>query len=352
MPRVGFAGIWLSFSGILLARVQARKTAHMRLWFKKEHPTKETSSKPAPAKTDEPSRRKVGEDSPLPVLDVASSAAGALLPADEQRDGSSLAAAATEETAYKSDHRSLYKQLLSGLYDAVLVTDPKGHVIDSNARVSEFFTYTPEEIWDMPISELVPGVNTALIARIQQGLAGEKFVLLDGRCLRKDRSTFAAEIAISPINLMNDGDFVFCIRNIDRRHVQMQRLKSCQSLLNHVVSASAACDPDANIKVANAALIRLLGLTNPSDLEGKPFSLLWKDARSPEVIGRVLAGESVRETVQVANAAGTRLQVTLSLAPEFDARRKIIGFLAAFAPAAVVSLGSAASKKGVDNADN
>ena len=69
-------------------------------------------------------------------------------------------------SAYKSDHRSLYKQLLGGLYDAVLVTDPKGHVIDINNRVTYFFNYTPEETWDLPISTLIPGVNTALISRI------------------------------------------------------------------------------------------------------------------------------------------------------------------------------------------
>ena len=126
----------------------------------------------------------------------------------------------------------------------------------------------------------------------------------------------------------------------------MQRLKSCQNLLNHVGSASAACDLDANIKVVNTALAHLLGFAKPSDLVGEPFSLLWKDTRSSEVIGRVLAGESLRETAQVVNAAGARVQVTLNLAPEFDARKKIIGFLVAFKPAAVVALGNAASKKG------
>lgn len=62
------------------------------------------------------------------------------------------------------------------------------------------------------------------------------------------------------------------------------------------------------------------------------------------MIRRVLEGASVKETVQIVNASGTRLRMTLNLAPEYDSRRRIIGFLASFAPAAVVALGGAPGK--------
>ena len=32
------------------------------------------------------------------------------------------------------DHRSLFRQLLGGMYDAVIITDPNGHLIEQNAR--------------------------------------------------------------------------------------------------------------------------------------------------------------------------------------------------------------------------
>jgi len=247
--------------------------------------------------------------------------------------------------AYKSDHRSLYKQLLAGLYDAVLITDPKGHVIDINTRVTNFFDFTREETWDLPISALIPGVNTALISRIRQGLSGERFVLIDGQCVRKNRSTFAAEIAISSIDLMNDGDLVFSIRNVERRFAQMQKLKSCQSLLNHVPTAAAACDSESKIKVANTALARLLGYAKADELCDKPFTLVWKEAGSTDAIQRVLAGEFWKETVQVVKASGARIQLTLSLAPELNVRKKAVGFLAAFSPASVVTLGTPSGKE-------
>ncbi len=247
--------------------------------------------------------------------------------------------------AYKSDHRSLYKQLLGGLYDAVLITDPKGHVIDINTRVTNFFDFTREETWDLPISTLIPGVNTALISRIRQGLSGDRFVLIDGQCVRKDRSTFAAEIAISSIDLMNDGDLVFSIRNVERRFAQLQKLKSCQNLLNHVPAAAAACDSESKIKVANAALARLLGYASADELSDKPFTVVWKEAGSTDAIQRVLAGEIWKETVQVVKASGARIQLTLSLAPEWNVRKKVVGFLAALSPASVITLGGSPVKE-------
>ncbi len=325
----------------------------MRLWFKK--PQEEAAPQTVADLAAEEGRgqKKNAAQAPLPAVDR-----GAAVPPTDAPPPAAVSArlepasiqppetVGKMSASYKSDHRSLYKQLLAGLYDAVLITDPKGHIIDINARVTEFFNYNLEETWDLPISDLIPGVNTTLIARIRQGLSGERFVLIDGRCIRKDRSTFAAEIAISSIDLMNEGDLVFSIRNVDRRHVQMQRLKSCQSLLNHLSAAAAACDTAGNIKVANAALARLLGYAKADDLTDKPLSVIWEEAGSSDVVRRVLAGESWKEVVQVVSTTGTRLQMTLNLAPERDARKKVVGILAALSPAAVVALGGSSVKGG------
>jgi PAS domain S-box-containing protein len=338
---------------------ECRQGRFMRLWFKNRQADGDAQAAEdmAPAIKSQPHVEvKPGEreapafgsgsasaaERPVPLGAPAAPAAAPSVPSAQKATGFNGAGAA----AYKSDHRSLYKQLLGGLYDAVLITDPKGHVIDINTRVTNFFNFTREETWDLPISTLIPGVNTALISRIRQGLSGERFVLIDGQCVRKDRSTFAAEIAISSIDLVNDGDLVFSIRNVERRSAQMQKLKSCQNLLNHVPTAAAACDSEARIKVANAALARLLGYARADELGDKPFTVVWKEAGSTDAIKRVLAGELWKETVQVVKASGARIQLTLSLAPELNVRKKAIGFLAAFSPASVVTLAGSSAKEG------
>ena len=149
--------------------------------------------------------------------------------------------------AYRSDHKSLYKQLLRGLYDAVLVTDPKGHVIDCNGRVNDFFQFDKNEVWDMEIGKLIPGVNRPLIDRVRQGLADDRHVMIGARGIRKDGSSFPAEVAISAIDLLNEGDLVFCVRNVERRKQQTSLLRSLQNALSNDLSAVAVCDREARI---------------------------------------------------------------------------------------------------------
>ena len=48
------------------------------------------------------------------------------------------------------DHRSLFRQLLAGMYDAVLITDPNGHLLELNPRAKEFLQYETDEVMDSP----------------------------------------------------------------------------------------------------------------------------------------------------------------------------------------------------------
>ena len=53
------------------------------------------------------------------------------------------------------DRRSLFRQFLGGMYDAVVITDPNGHILDINPRATEHFGYELDEVLDQPVSMLV-----------------------------------------------------------------------------------------------------------------------------------------------------------------------------------------------------
>ena len=234
--------------------------------------------------------------------------------------------------------RSLFKQILDGQYDAVLITDLKGHIVNTNRRTQDYFGFAADETWDQPINRLVPGITDAMLQQVLTGLTRERHVLIEGRCVRKDESGFPAEIAISQISLTNDGNLLFSIRNIERRHQTMQRLQSTRRLLDQIPTPAVACDRESRIKVANLALARMLGHESPGLLENQPFACVWNEPRAAEVVARVLGGETVKEPIVVMNLRGKPLHLVASLAPEQDAREKAIGFLASFTSAAVVSL--------------
>jgi PAS domain S-box-containing protein len=201
------------------------------------------------------------------------------------------APATSSGPVYRQDHKSLYKQLLRGLYDAVLVTDPKGHVIDSNGRVQDSFQLDRNEVWDMEIAKLVPGITPQLLERVKQGLSENRHVLIDARCVRKDGSVFPAEVAISSIDLINEGDMVFSIRNVERRKRQSQLLRSLQNALVNDLSAVAVCDREGRITYVNQAVRAMWACEDDDQIHGQPVTALWScDPQADAPIRQALGG--------------------------------------------------------------
>ncbi len=105
---------------------------------------------------------------------------------------------------------------MNAVYDAILVVDDSGHIMDSNTRVEAVFGYTNDEIWDMALTNLVPGVNAVVFAQMRQGLRGNRRVIINARCRRKDGTMFPGEVGVGMMSMMGES-LVFSIRNIEKR---------------------------------------------------------------------------------------------------------------------------------------
>ncbi len=112
--------------------------------------------------------------------------------------------------------KALYYNLMNALYDAVLVVDDNGHLMDCNERVEAMFGYTREDVWDMPLTQLVPALNAQIFAQMKNGLHGNRRVLVNARCRRKDGSTFPGEVGAG-LMVMRGENLVITIRNIEKR---------------------------------------------------------------------------------------------------------------------------------------
>ena len=240
--------------------------------------------------------------------------------------------AASKAPAYRQDHKSLYKQLLRGLYDAVFVTDPKGHVIDSNGRVPDAFQFDKNEVWDMEISKLIPGITPPLLERVKRGLAENRHVLIDARCIRKDGTAFPAEVAISTIDLINDGDMVFSVRNVERRKRQSQLLRSLQNALGNDLSSVAVGDREGKITYASPMLRTLWGIEKDEQIMGKALVDLWPgDAQKDEPLKRALAGERWQGMLQATALDGHAFKVGAAINLDRGVEpQEITGFVCSF----------------------
>lgn len=241
-------------------------------------------------------KRPEGVPAPLvkPVPTAPAIPAPVAKPPETSASGANADVVAKPETStFRSDHKSLYRQLLRGLYDAVLITDPKGHVIEGNDRVAEYFQFGKNEVWDMEIAKLIPGISRPLMDRVRQGLAEERHVMIDARCIRKDGTAFPAEVSISTIDLMNEGDFVFAVRNVERRKRQLRFSRSLQNALDNDLAAVLVCDPAGLVTYASRGCLSLWGLEKDEAILGKPVAdLFLRDAAIwGEACAKAKAGE-------------------------------------------------------------
>ena len=116
----------------------------------------------------------------------------------------------------QKDQKALYYQMMNALYDATLILDDNGHIVDCNERTSSIFGHSREELWDEAVTTLVPGINAQIFAKMKESLHGNRRVLINARCHRKDGTTFPGEVGAGLMDLTGEN-LVLTIRNIEKR---------------------------------------------------------------------------------------------------------------------------------------
>lgn len=221
------------------------------------------------------------------------------------------------------DRKSLFRQFLAGMYDAVVITDPNGHILEVNPRAVQYFGFTPDDVLDRPVSLIIPGLKQEIVARIRRGLAGERHVIVDANAVSKAGERIACEVAVSSIDLMSPGDLIFTIRNVERRRAYMNMFRAKANAFEISQVALFACAENGAIVEANAAFCALFGLADVEEARRHVFSDFMGDAPLPENFKKALAGVKT-ETGLVAEGDGDdQEELEIVLAPNGHGRRVV-----------------------------
>ena len=157
------------------------------------------------------------------------------------------------------DRKSLFRQFLAGMYDAVVITDPNGHILEVNPRAEEHFGYTQEEVLDKPISFYILGLSPEIVQRIRKGLEDDRHMMIDANGLNKDGTKFACEVTVSIIDLMDPGDLVFTVRNVERRRRVREMLRAKENAFQISQAALFACDAEGRFTQVNDSFLQMFG---------------------------------------------------------------------------------------------
>ena len=166
----------------------------------------------------------------------------------------------------KDKDRSLYRSLLAGLYDAVLILDEKGMIIGTNPRVTTLFGYPEDDLWHTPCSQLLPSMKPAVLQKIREHADSGRFSVVNASCTRQDGTSFPAEIAMSKIDLLNKDDLLLSVRNIERRVLGQNRKSRDVVITDALATAVVSCRADGLVLSVNPAFLRLAGLENQQDV--------------------------------------------------------------------------------------
>ena len=121
------------------------------------------------------------------------------------------------------NQKVLYYQLMNGLYDAVLILDQNGHIVDCNTRVTPVLAYNRDEMWDMPVADVIRGIGPQIFQQMKDALYNNHQVLINAKCTRKDGTTFQGEVGVCLMHLTRGENLVFTIRNVEKRIAEAMR---------------------------------------------------------------------------------------------------------------------------------
>ena len=223
------------------------------------------------------------------------------------------------------DRKSLFRQFLAGMYDAVVITDPNGHILEINPRAEEYFGYGQDEVVDRFIGLFIPGLTTEIVQRIRRGLENDRHMMLDANGQQKGGEKFICEVTVSIIDLKDPDDLVFTVRNVERRRRVNEMLRAKEAAFQVSHAALFACGGDGRFTQANESFLRMFGLADEDDARSHAFSDFMADEPLPANFKKALEGETTSVGIVAETEEGEDdEEIEVTLAP-IRSGRKIKG---------------------------
>lgn len=137
----------------------------------------------------------------------------------------------TETESQAPEHGSLYQDIVQGLYEAILVTDEAGQILETNARAEELFVLDGPGFREKKVCDIVYGLDAGVLQNIAESVVSQKHVLIEASGVRQDGASFPAEMAVHGVTLASGPGLCFCIRDVTRSNDTEEKLEEARDKL-------------------------------------------------------------------------------------------------------------------------
>lgn len=223
-----------------------------------------------------------------------------------------------------------YIALLESIYDAALITDLTGKVVDANTRASDFLLWPKNELIGLSIADVISGAESSLLKDLRGNLERQRFVLIQAYSERKDGTQFPSEIAVARIRAREDH-LGFFLRDITVRRQAEEMLRVEHNAIQSAANGIAIANLDGLLEYVNPAFAEMLESCDQFDLVGVNIRELFDLVIAEELIETVLgdAGCWVGEVSADLQSGGSlHLQVLANCNRNSDGEK--VGFVFSF----------------------
>ena len=225
-----------------------------------------------------------------------------------------------------------YEQLLQSLYDAAIIADLDGKIIDVNPRAEEFLQYTRDELKVLTISEVVSGADASLIGQLQGNLETSRFALIQAYCVRKDRSFFPSEIAVNKLSIQGT-QLCFFLRDITVRKQAEEMLMTEHNAIQNAGNGIAIVDLESRLEYINPSVLEMWGYAEADEVLTYDVRALFLDqGAANNMIAAVMGDEHAWTADMVAvRKDSSQFDVQVSASCNRNADGEPIGIVFSFA---------------------
>jgi PAS domain S-box-containing protein len=231
----------------------------------------------------------------------------------------------------KKSRDSHYDELLQSSYDAAVISDLRGNIVDVNIRATDFLQYGRDDMIGASVLDVISGADDQLISQLCENVENERFTLIHAHCIRSDGTLFPCEIAVTHLEL-DEVCLCFFIRDITIRRQQEEMLLTEHNAIHNAGSGIGIANQEGVLEYVNPACLNLWGYADADGMLGRPVTDFWV---SPDEAGAMVhsvlkENHSWTGEMKAIRSDGEQKDVQVTASPNIDPDGELLGIVFSF----------------------